>query len=388
MKTLLFKKKVLVLLFFSFCFSYAARLDRPVDTSSLENQEDSVITLMFCGDVMGHQPQIKAAYRPESDDYDYRICFEQVRPYIEAADVAVANLEVPLAGKPYSGYPMFSSPDALLDALQYAGFDVILTANNHVADRAKKGLERTIQQIDRRRLLRAGSYVNRQDRDSLYPLMIEKKAFKIALLNCTYGSNGMPVTAPNLVNFIDTLQIREDVAEARRREADFIVMCIHWGEEYRLSANSTQRRLANFLARQGVGLIVGAHPHVVQNREVLSGKDSLQVPVYYSLGNFISNQRWKHSNGGILLRADIHVPSAKILKTAYLPVYVHKGRFRGRYQYHLLPTTDYLRNPSFYALSEPDSTELVFFDHSIRERLGEEGLMTEPPKLPEKLPER
>ncbi|MDR1585226.1 MAG: CapA family protein [Prevotellaceae bacterium] len=335
------------------------------------SRKNDIVTMVFCGDVMGHLPQIQAAYNAEDGSYDYNICFEGVKQRIEEADIAVANLETTLAGKPYTGYPFFSSPDALPDALQYSGFDVILTANNHLADKGRKGFERTLQQIDKRGLMRAGSYLHPQERDSLYPLIIEKKGLRIALLNCTYGTNGMPVYAPNTVNTIDTAQIRGDVRKARERAADFIVMCIHWGNEYELRAGGTQRKLARFLAGEGVNLIVGSHPHVVQDREILYGKDSVEVPVYYSLGNFISNQRWRHSNGGILVQARIHAPSKKLLRTSYEPVYVHKGMLREKYQYHLIPTSAYWKNTSYYSLPAKDSAELAFFDTTTRKRLEE-----------------
>ena len=334
------------------------------------DKEPTFVSMIFCGDVMGHTPQINAAYNPSDGTYDYTVCFEQIKPYVESADIAVANLEVPLAGKPYSGYPQFSSPDELLDALRYTGYDVILTANNHVVDRGAKGLTRTIAQIEERRLMRAGSYFDSLDRKARYPLIIEKNGLRIALLNCTYDTNGIPVPSPTIVNLIDTAQIRRDVQKAKNEEADFIVMCIHWGNEYELKANREQQKTAQFLADAGVHLIIGAHPHVVQNAETIYGKDSVEVPVYYSLGNAISNQRWEHSNGGIMVRVDIHSQTKKIVQTTYLPVYVHKGTLHGKYQYHLIATPDYLANPAHYALNAKDSADLVLFDKQTRKRLG------------------
>ena len=361
-------KKITAFILCILCFSQVEMHND--STQSLdESCKNEVLSIIFCGDVMGHQPQIDAAYNKDKDCYDYSLCFKYVKNYIEDADIAIANLEVTLAGSPYTGYPQFSSPDALLDALQHSGFDVILTANNHVADKGKKGLERSIRQIDKRKLLRAGSYINHQERDSIYPLIIEKKGYKIALLNATYGTNGMPVYAPNHVNMIDTIQIRKDICKAKESSADFIVMCIHWGEEYQLKANSSQRKIAQFLADEGVRLIIGSHPHVVQNMEVLYGKDSIAVPVYYSLGNFISNQRKEHSNGGVIVKTEIHIASNTITKSSFLPVYVHKGYLKDKYQFHLIPSPDYIKNPSCFSLSAKDSTVLNFFDKATRKRL-------------------
>ena len=338
--------------------------------------EEDIISMIFCGDVMGHLPQINAAYNPANDTYDYTVCFKQIKSYIESSDIAVANLEVPLAGKPYTGYPHFSSPDELLDALQYAGYNVMLTANNHVMDKGIKGLTRTIQQIDQRQLAHAGSYLNHQDRDDNYPLLIEKKGGRIALLNCTYGTNGIAVPQPGIVNLIDTAQIRNDIQKAKNKAVDFIVMCIHWGNEYELKANRQQQEIARFLVDEGVQLIIGSHPHVVQNAEILYGKDSVEVPVYYSLGNAISNQRWEHSDGGIMVKADIHIPTKQLLRNSYLPVYVHRGLLHGKYQYHLVATPDYRKAPTYYSLTANDSIALLLFDANTEKRMEGNVKMT------------
>jgi Putative enzyme of poly-gamma-glutamate biosynthesis (capsule formation) len=364
------RRNILLFVFLSF-FSLVAKKNSVCPTDV--DVDLPIVSMIFCGDVMGHMPQVNAAYNSSDDSYDYNPCFAQIIPYIQRADIAVANLEVPLAEKPYSGYPRFSSPDELLDALQHAGYDVILTANNHVVDKGAKGLKRTIEQIDQRQLMRAGSYLDSLDRNDNCPLIIERKGLKIALLNTTYGTNGIAVPSPALVNLIDTAQIRNDIKKAKDEVADFIVMCIHWGVEYELKANKEQQAIAQFLADEGVHLIIGSHPHVVQNVEILYGKDSVEVPVYYSLGNAVSNQRWEHSNGGIMVSVDIHSFTKKIVQGSYLPVYVHKGKLHEKYQYHLIATPDYLENPAYYNLSTKDSTELVSFDVQTRERIEKEN---------------
>ncbi|MFA6582020.1 MAG: CapA family protein [Paludibacter sp.] len=360
-------KKILLLvgnliLFCSFLYS-----DDTVQASLVEN--DSV-SFIFSGDIMGHSPQFQAAYNPQTNRYDYNVCFQEVKPYIENADFAVANLEVPIAGKPYSGYPNFSSPDALLDGLKYAGYDVLLTANNHVLDKGKFGLERTIHQIDKRKMLHEGSYIDNFQRDSTYPLIIESKGLKIALLNCTYGTNARVVTFPNYVNYIDTLEILKDIQKANDSAVDFKIMILHWGTEYELQANDFQRNIAKFLVYHGINLIIGSHPHVVQNAETFYTKDSIAVPVFYSLGNSISNQRQLNTDGGIMLKVAIDVNTKTLKSASYLPVYVFKGILNGKYQYHLIPTTEYLSHPKVFNLPASDSTSLVLFDKLTRDRLS------------------
>lgn len=357
------KASILFLLLFLFC----SFLQKENSERDLFVEKDNIV-LVFSGDIMGHSPQFKAAYNPKTGKYNYDACFQYVKPYIEEADFAVTNLEVPLAGVPYSGYPNFSSPDALLDGLKSAGYDVILTANNHVVDRGKAGLERTIKTIKSRDLRHAGSYMNKHQRDSIYPIIIEKHNFRIALLNCTYGTNGISVISPNLVNMIDTLEIMSDIKRCEELESNFIIMTIHWGNEYELQASDAQKELAGFLVRSGVDMIVGSHPHVVQNMEYIQN-GIRNVPVYYSLGNSISNQRKPHTNGGIMLRAEIN-PITKSVKTSYMPVFVHKGVLNGKFQFYLVPSIDYIKQPDAFKLAPTDSAAIMFFDTETRKRLS------------------
>lgn len=367
-------KKVFILLtaLFLFCSFLQKDNDFPEDFNF---PEDKKLVLVFTGDIMGHSPQFNAAFDSKTGKYNYETCFEQVKPYIESADFAIANLEVPLAGSPYSGYPNFSSPNALLNGLKYAGYDVILTANNHVADRGKIGIERTIKTIENRKLLRAGSYLSKLERDSIYPLILEKDSFRIALLNCTYGTNGNPVSPQNHVNMIDTLEIKQDIKRCEELCSDMVIMTIHWGNEYELSASNTQKELAQFFVRNGIDLIIGAHPHVVQNMEYMD-KDMKKIPIFYSLGNSISNQRKPHTDGGIMVRAEINTRTKKV-ETSYLPVYVHKGVLNSKYQYHLLPTINYIKSPESYRLQPKDSTALMFFDRETRKRLSNSHIWDE-----------
>ena len=209
-----------------------AKRDSIIDTlSDSLSATDSIsptdtLRLLFVGDLMQHQGQINAART--STGYDYSTCFTYVKEEIGRADLAIANLEVTLGGKPYKGYPAFSAPDEFLTAIHDAGFNVLVTANNHSLDRGKSGLERTIQLIDSLKIPHAGTYINTEERDKKYPLLLEKNGFRIALLNYTYGTNGIPVTPPNIVNYIDTTVIAKDIEESKAMKPDAIIACMHW----------------------------------------------------------------------------------------------------------------------------------------------------------------
>ncbi|MBQ9339901.1 MAG: CapA family protein [Paludibacteraceae bacterium] len=351
------------------------------------------VTLLFGGDAMGHSPQFKWAYRPADGTYDYEPNFRYIKPYIGQSDYSVVNLEVTLAGEPYSGYPNFSSPDAYFHALRGAGFDMYLLANNHILDRGRRGLQRTLSVIGE--VANAGVYLDSLDRRSRYPLIEDVCGVRIAFFNCTYGCNGYLPLPPNMVNFIDTAEIRRDLLSIRDSAVDVRVMCIHWGVEYELRATARQRELARWLAEQGFDLIIGGHPHVVEDAEIIqvqndNGKTIREVPVYYSLGNLISNQRRENTNGGILVAAKLIVknrlPHSKhnahgkrliTIETSYLPCYVHKGTIsyetdgqkKSERQYFLLPTTDYLSGRYSFRLSSSEESALRLFHTNTTERL-------------------
>ena len=256
------------------------------------------ITLLFVGDLMQHQAHIDAARTPDGK-YDYSSCFALVKEQISHADIAIGNLEVTLGGKPYRGYPTFSAPDEYLQAIKDAGFDVLLTANNHCLDRGKKWLERTIAQIDSLAIPYAGTYRNVAERTQRYPLFIRKKGFCIAILNYTYGTNGIKATPPNIVNYINKETILKDIHSAQAVRPDAIIACMHWGEEYQSLPNREQRELADWLLEQGVTHIIGSHPHVIQPME-LREEGNRQHAVVYSLGNFISNMSAANTDGGLI----------------------------------------------------------------------------------------
>lgn len=257
--------------------------------------------LLFAGDMMQHGPQIRAALIPDSTRYDYSPYFQHLNAPSLYADLAICNLEVTLAGTPYSGYPTFSAPDDYLTAIANAGYDVFLTANNHCLDRGNKGLERTIAHLRDTHLTQLGTYEDSLDRALRYPDTLNVNGQKIVLLNYTYGTNGLKPSSGNVVNYIDTTIIAADILKAQSLKPHFIIACIHWGVENVFTPNASQKSLAKWLISHGVDHVIGAHPHVVQPAEVITTPDGHRHIVIYSLGNVISNMKSKGNDGGILL---------------------------------------------------------------------------------------
>src|SRR5688572_4492124 len=199
---------------------------------NLHAQDTTRLSLLFLGDIMQHDSQISDAYDPLTKKYNYRPCFQFIKPYTQNVDLAIGNFELTLAGPPYKGYPQFSAPDELLVALKDMGMDVLVTANNHCVDRGKVGLERTIEMLDSLNIEHTGTFVDEVARLNEHPLLVRKNGFDLAILNYTYGTNGLPVTAPNIVNMIDTTIMRADLEKAKTLKPDIVIVFTHWGSEY------------------------------------------------------------------------------------------------------------------------------------------------------------
>jgi poly-gamma-glutamate synthesis protein (capsule biosynthesis protein) len=260
-------------------------------------QDTTRLSLLFAGDIMGHDSQIASAYDPIKKKYSYASCFQFVKPYVDSADVAIGNLELTLAGPPYKGYPQFGSPDELGVTLKDIGFDVLVTANNHCVDRGRKGLERTITMLDSFKIAHTGTFKDSVSRVNDSPLFVEKGGFKLAIINYTYGTNGIPVPQPNIVNHLDTAIMRQDLMEAKEGTPDAIIVFTHWGNEYESLPNKWQKELTEFCFRHGAQLVIGAHPHVLQPMEWRKDKNQF---VAYSLGNYVSGQRKRYTDGGAM----------------------------------------------------------------------------------------
>lgn len=249
---------------------------------------------------MQHQAQLDAARKGK--DYDYTGYFDDIKPFVSVADYAVVNLETPVSTPPYSGYPCFNAPPAFLDALADAGFDLFLTANNHTLDRGARGLRKTIEELDVRRLAHTGTFANDSARAESVPMIVNVNDFKIGFLNYTYGTNGISPRDGVVVDYIDRPAIRRDVENSRKAGAELICVCVHWGDEYKLLPNASQRYLADFLEAIGVDMIIGGHPHVIQPMELRPNKyyPDKNILLVYSLGNFVSNMKTADTRGGAL----------------------------------------------------------------------------------------
>ena len=257
------------------------------------------LTIRILGDVMMHADQIKNAHRAGSE-YDFSSYFSLLEDRLESADIAVANMEFTLAGEPYTGYPCFSAPDSFATYLAECGFDVFLTANNHIFDKGSKGTVRTIgiyRDLNESHGIRfTGISGNEEELQSNNPLIIRTKGIKTAFLNFTYGTNmGAGAVWPKTNYTGERGKISDAFSTAEENDADFIIALPHWGTEYRLNHSEEQEDFAEWLVENGSDFIIGAHPHVVQDCGIING-----IPVAYSLGNAVSNMSAANTQMGLM----------------------------------------------------------------------------------------
>lgn len=296
---------------------------------------DSVVrfTVNLTGDLMCHTPQISNARQPDGS-YNFSGSFAEILPDLSAADLTIGNLETTTAGArmPYAGYPAFNSPDEYIPALKAAGFDFLVTANNHSMDTGEKGLLRTIDQIRANGLGYTGTHHSAADRDSVR--VLDVKGTKLAVLNYTYGTNGAYPSADHkwMLNVEDSFLVKNDIARARQKGAELVLVFFHWGIENRAEPTAKQDSMFRYTVAAGADLIIGAHPHVVGPMQKFKTQPSAALDsgfVAWSLGNFLSNQYWRYSDAGVVLtltlEKNVSTGKIRLAETAITPTWVYRA---------------------------------------------------------------
>ena len=252
--------------------------------------ESSSLTLVMVGDMLMHTPVNETGVM-EDGSIDFSHLFTYTEDRIRDADIALVNQEVILGGEELgiSGYPAFNTYQELGDDLVDAGFDVVLHATNHALDKGKKGILSCLSYWDTEHpeIGVLGIQDTAEEQDEIY--LYEKEGIQIAILNYTYGTNGisLPEDMPFAVNLMDKEQMAEDIERAKA-QADFVIVCPHWGTEYVLEETNYQRNYAEFMLENGVDLVLGTHPHVIEPVEMLEDENGHRMLVYYSLGNYVN----------------------------------------------------------------------------------------------------
>lgn len=310
-----------------------------------DKEEPVTFTLTALGDTLCHNTQYWDAYNSETKEYDFSYVYEDIKYYTKVADITVGSLETTFAGedKGYSNYPTFNSPDSLATALKKIGVDVISLAGNHALDYGYSGLCRTVDVLDNADISHLGTYKTSEDQEKI--LIKNVKGVKIAFINYTYGTNGISIPSGKefCVNLIDKDLIKKQIDRAKSEGADMIVACMHWGTEYKTTANSEQKELADYIFKNGVDIILGNHPHVLEPMEkktiTLDDGTTKDVFVVYALGNFTADQRDEITRDSAILNLNITKNvdgKISINKVDYVPIYMYKNSNAKTHKFKIL----------------------------------------------------
>lgn len=320
--------------FFVFTNNPEPQSEKTSETANVKKEEkkDVTFTLTALGDVLCHNTQYWDALDKSTNTYDFSYVFENVKEYTNKADVTIANLETSFADAPYSNYPTFNSPASLATALKDIGIDIITTAGNHCLDKGFKGLSETIDVLDKNEIEHLGTYKTAEDQEKLF--VKDLNGAKVAFIDYTYGTNGIPVPTGKefCVNIIDKEKIKDEIEKAKDQKVDVIIACMHWGQEYHTTQTKEQEDLADFLFQNGVDIIIGNHPHVIEpfeTKEVtMPDGTKKQCFVAYALGNFTADQNYANTRDSIIINLKITKKAdgtVSIDSSDYIPLYIYKN---------------------------------------------------------------
>jgi len=396
-----------VIIIFLSCFSCAAEKQYYTENTKNENIElpltDEIfyavtksasreynLSLAAVGDNLYHDSLIRNSYR--NGAYDFSYVYTEVKDIIVNADLAFINQETVMAGERfgYSGYPLFNTPQQLAHNLVDAGFDIMNLANNHAMDMGRNGLHSTLDFLDTiKELTVIGA---RKEGESAR--IVTKNNIKLGFLSYTFSLNGIPLPRdePNLVSMINRDKIAQEIHDLKPL-CDFLIVSMHWGAEYLLQPDRDQLSLANFLAEQNVDLVLGHHPHVLQRTEKIRRPDGKETLVFYSLGNFASQQRERERIFGVIAFINIKKiipaqedsggntqPELSITDYGIMPVITHYDRNFANTK--IYPLSSYSREMLInhgYLIHDDNSLTMEFF-YNVLERLNTPVIMENPYK--------
>ncbi|KJR45756.1 Capsule biosynthesis protein capA [Desulfosporosinus sp. I2] len=315
----------------------------PLTTPESQPHHTEELTLVATGDILMHNTQIWGGEQLDGS-YNFDSFFSPVAHLIKAGDYASTNFEAPMAGPDsgYTGYPLFNSPDAIAETFKKSGFDLIVTANNHILDRGYEGAIRTLKVLQNASLDTQGCFSSLEAQST--PLIKTIRGINVGYIAYTYGVNGIPIpnNAPYLVNIMDHDKIIADI-DTLRPMVDVLVLVLHWGEEYRQHPTEQQKELAQKFLEAGADVILGSHPHVIEPMEVkkINGQNKF---VIYSMGNFISAQNGLERNSGLVLNLkfskDFDSKITKLTNVSYVATYSHSYYSNGKLLYRVVPITE------------------------------------------------
>ena len=351
------------------------RVENSVDEKeeeAIENEEIKYIDIVSLGNLIIHQSQINGA--KNENGYDFSPSFQYIKEMVSEADISLGILEGALAGGEPTGYPIFNSPDEVIDSLRDTGIDVVNYANNHIYDYDDEGLQRTIEITKEKGLDVLGVKSTEEEKSYLVKEVDGVKigfasyVFETAAVNGykTINSNPVSINSENLINTFNYNdlesfynRIASEISAMKAEGVKFIIASMHWGEEYNTYIEATQNEIAKKLNELGVDIILGGHPHVIQPYEIICNESGHSTFVIYSQGNSLSNQSEQEigvaeSEDGIMIKFTLEKKDGNVSLKEYkiIPTWVYKEeKGDGTYYHKIIPVEDALVNPEEYGIN-------------------------------------
>ena len=351
------------------------RVENSVDEKeqeAIENEEIKYIDIVSLGNLIIHQSQINGA--KNENGYDFSPSFQYIKEMVSEADISLGILEGALAGGEPTGYPIFNSPDEVIDSLRDTGIDVVNYANNHIYDYDDEGLQRTIEITKEKGLDVLGIKSTEEEKSYLVKEVDGVKigfasyVFETAAVNGykTINSNPVSINSENLINTFNYNdlesfynRIASEISAMKAEGVEFIIASMHWGEEYNTYIEATQNEIAKKLNELGVDIILGGHPHVIQPYEIICNESGHSTFVIYSQGNSLSNQSEQEigvaeSEDGIMIKFTLEKKDGNVSLKEYkiIPTWVYKEeKGDGTYYHKIIPVEEALANPDKYGIN-------------------------------------
>lgn len=332
--------------------------------------KDEIINIKAFGDLMAHMDQNDYAKNYGNGQYDYSNQFEYIKDFAKDSDLTIGNFETSVSKtREPSGYPQFTTPKEYIGDIKNAGFDVLSTANNHSVDSFEEGIFDTIDAMDEYGMAHAGTH--RADEDRF--IYLDVKGLKVAFMSYTYGLNGLDSLIvenkpEEIVNYLDGEKIKADIKEAKKNDADLIIVYPHWGVEYQSYPTDEHIKLGRDMIDWGADLVIGNHPHVSQPAERYKAKDGREGYIAYSCGNFVSCQSYEvlgdiRTEQSVAFNIDIlkdkKTGKAKLGKVDFYPIW--NGHWNDQYGYlaKVFRTKDFLDGGKYYDKVDESQRERI-----------------------------
>ena len=332
------------------------------------------LSLMIAGNIYQTEDQIKQAYKPAENRYDFSSQWRNINPILNLGDIVIANLKTSFSNDISS---VFSSPDELALSIKYAGINNVVLANSNTGFIEKKSLRRTQKQLAIFDINTTGAYEDNIQRRGNNPLIINRKGFNIALLNYSELYKRHSVSKDFIINTIDKRTIEEDIFLAKQQKVDFIVVYFDWGGNYQEYPSSINEGFAKFCFETGADLVVGAFPNIVQRIDQMpyyyQGKEKIGM-VCYSLGNLVSSSSEDRAKMGVIMDIELlknnYTGETKLGDYGFIPIWNYYDTLNGKKNLYILPVAAVEQNEIFNNMNQFDKSKMLKTTLDTRKMLG------------------